>query len=631
MFLTVKQQACFFCLAFSMLLNALFVQAAEAPAEGSVFLRRTTAQLTTCAFTEAEMRRLFEQIFAQRRSTKGRVSAFGDLPAEMERPALTEKNRLSALLHWESDLVLSENQAGEYIFSSTQAQAPWSVFLNGRYCGGWQDNAVAVQVSAGLCRLQFLAVQKYAAPVPALKIQKKGAAENSEQTLRLQSPASPGFARLEKAPAPVGDSLAAWQLKESYHFLTTDQYLSCYQKQKDGAGSDGEVFYRDAKGTEQKLPDFGELLLPGLEGVSLEWREEKQTQTFPSLPCWPLAIPVYIRASLSACPLLLSAREALSVQMIQPWPETLPNSLKDAWQLRLRQYGRAEELLSEKVVCTQYTPEIALQTILQSAVQRLSWQAEIAGIPVAEAVEVQIIRPGTFPQQLEFRGQHLLLDGKRAVLQCNPLQKREKSEFLQKRKTAATSLKLYYFDSGLGNTQSKREQTLGKRHAERFFQQLQGFSPGRIMLPETPGAKAELQSLAALSELLSMRPDLAILNLGERELQAGSTPLTWCKQMLFFTQTCLAADIEPILLTWPELPGIEPAVSRQSALLLKELGLNLGVTVVDLYSQRILDDTDTAEWYVDEYAEHQAMSRQGQQWLAEKVLHTLRKSTTTVK
>ncbi|MFA6931162.1 MAG: hypothetical protein WCT05_12620, partial [Lentisphaeria bacterium] len=382
-----------------------------------------------------------------------------------------------------------------------------------------------------------------------------------------------------------------------------------------------------AKGTEQKLPAFGELLLPGLEGVSLEWREEKQTQAFPALACWPLATPVYIRTSLGACPLLLSAREALSVQMIQPWPETMPNSLKAAWQLRLRQYGGAE-LLSEEVVCTQYTPEIALQTTLQSAVQRLSWQAEIAGIPIAEAVEVRIIRPSAFPEQLEFRGQHLLVDGQRAVLQCDPLQKRENSDFLQKRKAATTSLKLYYFDTGLGNTQRMRNQTLGGRSTERFFQQLQGFSPGRILLPETPGAEAGLQSLAALSELLSMRPDLAVLNLGERELQAGYTPLAWCRQMLFFTQICLAANIEPILLAWPELPGIEPAVSRQSALLLKELGLNLGVTVVDLYSQRILDDTDTAEWYVDEYAEHQAMSRQGQQWLAEKVLQTLRKCTT---
>ena len=98
---------------------------------------------------------------------------------------------------------------------------------------------------------------------------------------------------------------------------------------------------------------------------------------------------------------------------------------------------------------------------------------------------------------------------------------------------------------------------------------------------------------------------MAVLNLGKRELKDGRTPLAWCQQLLFYAQACLAVGIEPMLLTYPEMPGIEQAVSRQTALLIKELGLILEVPVVDLYSMRILDDVNPRTWFEDAVAGHQ--------------------------
>jgi hypothetical protein len=213
------------------------------------------------------------------------------------------------------------------------------------------------------------------------------------------------------------------------------------------------------------------------------------------------------------------------------------------------------------------------------------------------------------------------------VLQCDPLQERAPG-VERERAEPEMPMKLYYFDDGLGNTHNADKRTSGTRRTTRLFQQMEGFSAGRILLPEIPGTEPELQSIAAFAKLLNMRPEMAVLNLGEQELKDGRTPLTWCRQLLFYAQTCLAAGIEPVLLAYPEIPGIEPAVSRQTALLIKELGLILGVPVVDLYSMRILEEVNTRTWFEDAVAGHQTINQQGKQWLADKVIETLLKTDT---
>lgn len=590
-------------------------------ADAPVSLQRTTARLTTSAFDEGEMRRFFEQIFSQRRGVRGHVSGFGVVSPELERPALTEKNRLSALLHWESDLVCSESEAGVYVFASSQPDAPWAVFLNGQYCGGWQNGtSEGVQLAEGIQRLQFLAVQNNGASVPELKLMKKEGDSLKEQPLTLRALPEAPFVRLETAPAALQKYVASWQLNGRYHFLATDRYLDCYQKSDETALKEGECFYRSNDGRRQKLPVFGELFVDGRKGMSLEWEGAAQREVFPAAPAWPLAVPVQIRVSLGSAPLILSAKEPLNIRIHQTWPEVLPDYLKAAWKLRCCQYDEKGVLLSNELVSIEYQPELDCVLPLASSVHLLSWQPEIGGIPAANSAELQIVRPGNFPENPEIRGNHLLLSGRRAVLQCNPLRERV-SGGLKERAVSGVPVKLYYFDDGLGNTHNESKGAADSQRSARWFQQLKGFSAGRILLPELPGAEPELQSIAAFASLLNMRPEGVVLNLGERELKAGRTPLAWCRQLLFYAQTSLAAGIEPILLAYPEMPGIEAAVSRQSALLIKELGLTLGVAVADLYSQRILEEVDTQAWF----AGHQAVSRQGKEWLAEKVMETLLK------
>jgi hypothetical protein len=583
-----------------------------------VLLQRSTERLTTTAFSEDETRRFFEQVFHRRLvKTSGGVSSFAEVSGELERPALTGKNRLSALLHWESDLVCQES--GSYEFFSTQADSAWALFLNGRYCGGWQDMPAKAQLPPGIHRLQFLAVQKNGAVVPGLKALKKEADSFQEQPLQLQRPQETSFARLDAAPAALRQYILSWQLKGRYHFLATDRYLDWYQKNDESELAEGLCLYRTIDGQRLALPAKGELYVDGREGMSLEWQAAGQTEVFPALPCWPLALPVHIRISLGEAPLILSASEPISARIHQTWPTRLPEGLKDAFQLRCRQYDQEGALLSDELISRGYQEVLDCSIKTNAAAQLLNWQAEIGGIPAAESVEMRIVRPGSFPEHIELRGNHLLVSGRRAVLQCDPLRKRIDGGKLG-RQTPELSIKLYYFDYGLGDTH--RAGKGGHSHS-RLFRKLRGYSAGRVLLPETAGSEPELKSVAAFAQLLNMRPEMALLNLGEQELKAGRTALQWCRQMLFFAQTCLAAGIEPVLLAYPEMPGIDQAVSRQSALLIKELGLTLGITTVDLYSQRILEQVDTQAWFVDAFAEHQARSWQGRSWQMEKVVDNL--------
>ena len=116
-----------------------------------------------------------------------------------------------------------------------------------------------------------------------------------------------------------------------------------------------------------------------------------------------------------------------------------------------------------------------------------------------------------------------------------------------------------------------------------------------------------------------MRPDAALLNLGVLELQSGVSPEKWCRTLLFMSQVCLSANIQPILLTWPPQPGLGSSLARRSALFNKELGLVLGIPVIDLYSAHLQEDLAADGWFRNEFAEHLSPNATGQEWRADKI------------
>lgn len=247
----------------------------------------------------------------------------------------------------------------------------------------------------------------------------------------------------------------------------------------------GNVFINSTDGSRQKLPASGEWFVDGREGMGLEWESPEKKEVFAAAPSWPLAVPVYIRISLGAAPLFLSAKAPLEIRIYQTWPEVMPDSLKAAWKLRCRQYDAKGELLSNELVSTEYHSELDISLPLASSAHLLSWQPEIGGIPAAKAVELRIVRPGNFPENPAICGNQLLVSGRRAVLRCDPLQERT-SGGGRKRTVSEVPMKLYYFDDGLGNTYNASKGASGVRQTTRSFLRMKGFSAGRILLPEIP-------------------------------------------------------------------------------------------------------------------------------------------------
>ncbi len=577
--------------------NYLAVAAEENTAAKPIRLHRTVTRLTTFAFSEDEIRRQMEKIFQQRPGRLAMVSGFGELPSRISHSSAAEQNRHSAIMLWEGQIALEEPADCE--FAINQPALPWAIYLNGDYLAGWQSSKITDQewtftparsLAAGKHTLQLVAVRKLTEEPPTLRLRKNGLpAEGGELTNLLPLPKH-GLVE------PTG--AAKWERPRNFHFLATDQYLHCYTRI-------GKVEF-----------------LPATNAEGLHLTEAKQPLHYSLLPLWSLAETVFCRSQLSSVEVLLAAREELAFVHQMSWPFALPEAWKENWQLRCQLYDRAGRLLSDKVIRTGFQENLTLSLPLLPEYGKISLQACLFSVPIAKAVQIMIVGPANFSSELTVRGQSLWLKENLAVLRCDPLPKiKEMPAAVMPTAHSSKPLRLYLFDDARGDTHSAFDSPA----FEQILQKQCSLNIGKIFLPDTSGQPTALRGIAALGKLLAMRPDLALLNLGTVELQSGSSPERYCQTLLFMSQVCLAANIKPYLLAWPQQPGIAASVARQCALLSKELGLALGIPVIDLYSAQIQENTSSDSWFQDDFAEHLAPNAEGQAWLASKIAAALRK------
>ncbi|NLF92269.1 MAG: hypothetical protein GX564_00135 [Oligosphaeraceae bacterium] len=582
-----------FCCCLSLLLHLQCAWAdGEAGADKPVRLHRTVTRLTTFAYTETEIRRQLEKIFLQRPGRMVMVSRFAEIPPSMGLFATTEPSRQSLVLLWEAQITLSE--PGDCEFGINRPDLPWAIFLNGEYLYGWQSSKLSGQnqlftparnLAAGRHTLQLVAVRKVSEELPTLRWRKNGLpAEGGELTGLLPLPAH--------GLAADAAQTAVWGKPRCFHFLDTDQYLHGYAR----------------TGTAE--------FLPATRTAGLQLTVNGQSQSIPLLPAWPLAEPLSWRSRLSSSETLLAARENLPLLHQMSWPASLPESWKENWLLRCLHYDRGGRLLSNKVIHRGFQETLPLSLPLVPESGRLTLQAFLFSVPVAKPVQVNIIRPGGFTPEISVRGESFWLQDDLAVLRCDPLP--DLGQKPDRAKTALSGFKparLYLFDEGNGDTHS----SVDSPSFTQLLQQNSRINIGRLPVPVVAGRPDALRGLAVLGKLLPMRPDAALLNLGTLELQSGLSPERWCRTLLFMSQVCQAANITPVLLTWPPQPGISSSTARQSALLIKELGLALGIPVIDLYSAHIQEDAAVHNWFRNEFAEHLAPDATGQTWLAGKI------------
>ncbi|NLZ61141.1 MAG: hypothetical protein GX901_10835 [Lentisphaerae bacterium] len=597
---------------------AIFLSAARADL---VQLRRSVMNLTTCAFEEDEMRRLFEYVFQQRRQTQGWAKSFAQEPEITERPTLSEKNRLSAYWHWQADLLLDESQAGEYLFSCSQEETPWAVYLDGEALCGWHCEPELLSLPAGVFRLQFIAVQEMGQNLPRLRIFRQVAGGLQECQPNLQKPQQPEYTRLPKTNEKLAEYIKTWKTDAVFHFLETDQYLAYCRKTEAGDPPEGTGYYIDAAGEKQELPEQGELLLPAAKGMQLEWRHNEQSQSFAALPQWPLARPLHIRLQLQQISRFLAASEALELQLAAPWHNELPKELQPHWKLRGQYYDDNGAMLANIIITDQYKELLNLKLELPDKCRTMSISAEIGGIAVAKKLEIALLKPQNFKGEISFNGKYILEQGKIAVLRCKPLAEMK----IENRSADSETIKVALFDDNLGNTQSQDE-TAGKRRRQKTAKNQKKIRFMRISLEELPGAEAQIPSLAALHKMLEQKPHMAMINLGEAELRAGYDALSWSKQLLYMCQVCLDAEITPVIVTLPELSGISHELARQSALLSKEMALDMKIPVADLYSQSIMEEQNILAWTQSQGLQHRSINAKGREWMNRQMRMALQKN-----
>lgn len=612
----VKASACLLLIIISLFAtNLINAQSSENP----VLLRRTVAQLTTVPFTEGEFRRLFEYFFSRNAGKTSYVNNFAIIDSAIEVPALEKQNRRSALYFWDADLIISE--AADYSFNISDNSLPWALFLNGQYVDGWFEPAEnkILSLPTGTQRLQLVVIQKYDSKIPTLNFSKKTDDKFAPEKLQLAPVSNFVFAENSEEAKKWAEITKNWRLLESWHFLAVDKYLNIFS-QKDAKAKLDKLYYLHDNENYELATETNNLLLPGRTKLNFSTSQATE-MIFTSNAHWSLARPCNIKINLLPKQLILSAQDKLTLKVRQFVDRKLPKRLQENWNLLCFQVDKNGKLLEKVTVSKEFSELSDLEISLNEQCHTIKFQVYFANVAASNLAELHIVQAEQFNQQISFRGNQLLYQDSPAVLKCKAL-----TDTINKpeKKQVTNGKKIYYFDEGLGGfRESKATRSHKTKTEQKDTKKIARNKFGRVLIPGTVGADVQLQSVKALHKMLTMKPDSAILNLGRYELQSDIHPLLYCKQMLFFAQACQANDIEPIFVTMPELPDIDSALARESALLLKEMAIKLNIKVIDLYSQRILEDIDTASWFVEGDVQHQAINSKAWQWLAENMAQNL--------
>jgi len=112
------------------------------------------------------------------------------------------------------------------------------------------------------------------------------------------------------------------------------------------------------------------------------------------------------------------------------------------------------------------------------------------------------------------------------------------------------------------------------------------YAVSRLAVPRgrAAGAAGDLRKFGLLPALAERRADATLFALGWEDLQVGASARDLCRHLLFLVQAAHAHGTRPYLMALPSLPDAAPATTREAALLVKGLGFQLGVPVVDAFS-----------------------------------------------
>ncbi len=562
-------------------------------------LKRQVRKLTTRPFTSAEMVCLMAKL-----KQKPAVVGLSNFAATMPRPAWnTPAGKKNAILHWSTELLLQDDT--ELSLGAEPEQTAWFMFLDGRAVADWKScdrlpqggrTGPATSFKAGFHRFDLFAVQRKdeAIPVPLRRF--SGGRIAPLSVSELFSIHRPKAMLLERKEAGVPFGFRVENIKR-YITVDTAAEITCFDISSVGLPADDrELVTQALRIADRAIEGVGEGTfavlgnrLPLLELALTHALGYREKIVMPPRQLGVCPMIVRPRLHVVAVPPIIAAGRRLECEVsLELKPNILPKAETQLVFEFIQLDDSGRHLAQPETVVAGANVAQKLNVHLHDSASMLEIRCLFAGKPLAEPVCIAIVRPKMVSEALSAAGNSFFLDGCRAVLVCDSLER-----------LPVESNVIKAVPGGAGRAE------LNVAIVDDFWAVASG--PNADLLPETwlnrspamqvrrysvvdagRGAAAELRKFCVFGQALAVpRPQMVLLAVGQNELAAGMLPPELCLHLLFLAQAVRASGSVPVLLALPDLPEVSPENSRKTALLTKELALKLGVPIVDAYAPAI--------------------------------------------
>lgn len=509
---------------------------------------------------------------------------------------------LTAHIHWATEYRAQETATLR--FGANQNAVAWFLFLNGDFVAGWKQGeplagggrmGEAVQVQPGFHRLDMFALQKSGEAVPRLLVQKPGQDPAPADPQDLFPVHHAPAVRLEKKEGVLQPGI---HLKEVVRHLvveTGSEFVSfavtpiAFQRSGRSitattltvGGNAPADLDRDRWASPGRwLPD---LLLTVTDELGYTERIGQ-----PRRLVWGPVALVDADIELIEHTWMLAAGEDLEVRYRVTGPdESALEGLRGSLAVHTALLNLKGEAISETAAPAPGPGETARLSVAlprDTAVVKLSYRA-FGKSDLARPLSLQIVRPTTTDGTIEGRGGRLLWNGSPAAFVADPM--RGPLPPVARKAEEPGGPRVVIADDFIATSSGPDAGVLPETWLMKS-----GFGQVRRVGTEAPtmaGTADELRKFVLLGGIEGQGTPVVVWAVGAADLRRGVKPPELCKQLLFLLQATRARGGSPLLVALPPLPGVAPALVRESALLTKELAMTTGTPVVDAYSRSILD------------------------------------------
>lgn len=567
----------------------------EAALRTPVVVQAWSAAMTTRPYEYIEMERF---LGALPPLAEEGLASYGGIDAEAcrQQPAKavhwnnvhTDHNKQKAQIIHLSAYLRRDPGLANLRLAAANGEAPFFLYLDGEPVLKWRPNSRSgtvacpqpIDLPRPLVRLDFFTLVQAGEKFPVPLLYNAGAEKKKTSELKpelLVSAAMPASLAWE---SEAGDSAFAYDANQAALLLGHDSLKPALLIPGGvSAGSGPQAVKRQAFSGTMVLPqDLPAFPLPCAWQPPLRHRRDWPRLDLDAKPRIFAGTTLPLELRLTLPPTLENFRPCLRIRQEGLRPDgkafaadqALPVPAGDG----LREAGRREQPPGERPLASALVPTV----IDAGAASSFRLLLAVDGVPLSPPLEMTILSPADDLSKLALVDGHLRCDGRLAVLKTD-LQDPASSP------PHPWIRKLLWYDEFWFNRRTPgadlvpdaaaAKRLAGKPGASMFAScRYQAADPE----PEAPGTERLLQ-LGRLGDA-----SVVVWSLDPGASASYEDVLQFSLTCRFLALACLAQDRLPVFITPAALPGKNPESMRLAALRLKELGVELGIPVVDFYS-----------------------------------------------